>query len=715
MKRLFFLIIVCTFVGLAIAKPKAKKAPIRVACIGNSITYGTGIADREKDAYPVQLQQLLGDGYVVGNFGKPGATLLRHGHRPYVQQKEWQEAKAFKADIAVIHLGINDTDPRNWPNYRDEFILDYCALIDTLRMINPQVRILIAELTPLSHRHHRFLSGTRDWREEITKEVGMVAKAKNCQLVDFFTPLYTCPDLLTDGIHPNAEGAGLLAKAAYEGITGDYGGLQMPAWYSDNMMMQRGEIFHCRGKADAGEVVTANLSDGEGYNFTKTDTASIYGDWFIYEDNYENALKAGKTYTLTISTKKKTLTYKNILAGDIWICSGQSNMAFTLSQAATAERDVPNAKDSKIRLLNMTGRWATNDTEWPEEVLESVNRLEYMNIPEWTECTPETAAQFSAVAYYFGKNLRDSLDVPIGLVCNAVGGTPIEAWIDRNTIEHDFPAILNDWTNNDFIQDWVRGRAKKNIAKATNPLQRHPYEPCYMYEAGMLPLEGLDITGFIWYQGESNAHNYEAHEKLFPLLTTSLRQGFGDYQEVLPLYFVQLSSLNRPSWPWFRDSQRKLAEPYDNVKMAVTTDLGDSLDVHPKRKAEVGYRLALQALYGTYNHKNIIPSGPEATFVNVNGNNQIVVDFNWAEGLTTSDGKAPTTFEVANADEGIFYPAEAVIEGNTVVLTCKELGKAYEVIVRYGWQPFTRANLTNKSGLPASTFRISTLENYCSH
>ena len=117
-------------------------SPVKVACVGNSITYGTGLADRERDAYPVQLQRMLGDGYVVGNFGKPGATLLRHGHRPYVQQTEYREALAFGADIAVIHLGTNDTDPRNWPNYRDEFVSDYLALIDSLKATNPSMRIL---------------------------------------------------------------------------------------------------------------------------------------------------------------------------------------------------------------------------------------------------------------------------------------------------------------------------------------------------------------------------------------------------------------------------------------------------------------------------------------------------------------------------------------------------------------------------------------------
>lgn len=145
----------------------------RVACVGNSITYGMKLADPATESYPAQLQQMLGDGYEVGNFGKSGATLLRHGHRPYVEQEEWAKAKAFKGDIAVIHLGVNDTDPRNWPFYRDEFVSDYLALIDTLRQQNPKCRVLVALLSPITHNHPRFESGTQQWHEEIQEAINL--------------------------------------------------------------------------------------------------------------------------------------------------------------------------------------------------------------------------------------------------------------------------------------------------------------------------------------------------------------------------------------------------------------------------------------------------------------------------------------------------------------------------------------------------------------
>ena len=161
------------FLGLSFTTSAKSKGPIRVACIGNSITYGYGLADREHEAYPVLLQQKLGAKYQVENFGKSGATLLARGHRPYFQQEEYKKALAFRPDIAVIHLGVNDTDPRNWPNYQDEFIPDYHHLIDTLRAVNPQVRILIARTTPIGVEHPRFESGTRDWQLQIQQMLSL--------------------------------------------------------------------------------------------------------------------------------------------------------------------------------------------------------------------------------------------------------------------------------------------------------------------------------------------------------------------------------------------------------------------------------------------------------------------------------------------------------------------------------------------------------------
>ena len=662
---------------------------IKVACVGNSITYGTGVAEREKNAYPVKLQQMLGDKYEVGNFGKPGATLLNKGHRPYTQQQEYKDALAFAGDIVVIHLGINDTDPRNWPNYRDEFIGDYRSLMQSFREVNPKVRFLLARMTPLSDRHYRFESGTRDWHAEIQLAIECIAKAEGVQLIDFHEPLYPYPYILEDAVHPNAEGAAILAKTVYEGITGDFGGLQMSDMYSDNMVLQHGQPLTIHGKANAGEKVTVKIAGQK-----KKAEAASNGKWSVILE----PLKAGGPYTLEISAGKKELIYNKVLAGEVWLCSGQSNMEFYLSQSATGKRDIPQAANDQIRLFDMKARWRTNPVEWEASVLDSLNHLQYYTDASWTVCSPETAGQFSAIAYYFGKMLQDSLQVPVGLICNAIGGSPTEAWVDRRTLEYEFPAILRNWTKNDFIQDWVRGRAALNVKKSSYKFQRHPYEPCYLYESGILPLQQYPIKGVLWYQGESNAHNKDAHEKLFKLLVQSWRKNWNN--DEMPFYFVQLSSLNRPSWPWFRDSQRRLMEEIPNTGMAVCTDRGDSLDVHPTRKQEVGERLAYWALNKTYGHR-VVPSGPLYQSVSFN-KNVAMVSFDYAEGMKASEGKELRTFEIAGEDQ-VFYPAKAVVEGSKVKVWSDKVKEPK--IVRYGWQPFTRANLVNGAGLPASTFR----------
>ena len=206
MRKLFLSLSLLFLIAAAASGSK----PVRVACIGDSITYGYGLSDRENECYPSQLQKMLGSGWMVGNFGKNGATLLRHGHRPYLNQDEFREALEFKADVYVIHLGVNDTDPRNWPNYRDEFVGDYLALMDTLRSVSPKAKFYIAAITPIGDRHPRFQSGTKEWQDEIRKAIATVADISGAYLLDFHTPLYPYPQHIPDAIHPDAYGAGLL-------------------------------------------------------------------------------------------------------------------------------------------------------------------------------------------------------------------------------------------------------------------------------------------------------------------------------------------------------------------------------------------------------------------------------------------------------------------------------------------------------------------------
>lgn len=684
-----------SFCSLLYAATLFAQNAIRVACVGNSVTYGYALPDREQNAYPAQLQRLLGERYEVRNFGHSGSTLLHHGHRPYIKTPEYREALKYAADRVIIHLGLNDTDPRNWPHYNDEFIPDYRALIDSFRAANPKAKIWICRMTPIGFRHPRFQSGTRQWHGQIQRRIEQIAATAHVGLIDLQAPLYARPDLFPDALHPNVEGAGILAHTVYGALTGNYGGLKLPDTYGDNMVLQRERPICLHGRADAGEKVTIKLGKQKATTITTPDG--------VWETTLES-MPAGGPYRLTVSTTKKTIHVNNVWLGEVWVCSGQSNMEFKVNQSTTAKTDLAAADTlGRLHLYNMPARWQTYAVSWPDTVLASINSLQYLKKGRWETCNSRAAANFSAVAYHFGRMLADSLGVHVGLICNAVGGSTTESWISRNTLEEEYPAILYNWRQNDHIMKWARERASLNLKAATNTLQRHPYEPCYLFEAGILPLERYGVKGVIWYQGESNAENIELHERLFPLLIQSWRNHWDT--DDLPFYFVQLSGLStRPSWPQFRDSQRRLAAIIPQTAMAVSSDQGDSLDVHPKRKHEIGKRLALQALYNTYNRKALIPSGPMYQRATRQGN-KLNLYFAWDAEMHASSG-ALRGFEVAGAD-GIYHAAKAKVHGTTVQVWSEAV--KVPCAIRYGWRPYTDANLVNKTGLPASTFRDETI------
>ncbi len=678
--------------GSADAKPKRKQQAVRVICIGNSITYGTGLADPATYSYPSQLQRLLGDGYEVGNFGKPSARLMRGGRLPYIEQKEFADMMQFHGDIAIIHLGINDTDPHDWPNRRDRFVSDYCELIDSVRASNPACRVILAQLTPLGHRHKRFLSGTRDWHALVQKEIVRVAELRDCELINFGDSLNDRPDLFPDAVHPNQEGYAIMARNAYRMVTGDCGGLQLPLPFTSNMVLPRNRKLPLKGTANAGETVTVEIGGQR-----LTTQADNRGRWRVELQ----PLAQGGPYTLEVQAPSRTIRLDNILAGEVWLCSGQSNMEFELYRAEGGKQLARQATDARVRLFDQKCLWRTDDWAWPVTALDSVNRLQYFQPTQWQECTPDRASQFSAIALLFARELADSLQCPVGVICNAIGGSGAEAWVDRSTLKWQMPEILPDYANNDFLQEWVRSRIKSNIRLSENALQRHPYQPAYLYEASIAPLSALPINGVLWYQGESNAHNMEAHERLFPLLVESWRKTWN--QPRLPFLFVQLSSLNRPSWTWFRDSQRRLADRLEGVEMVVSTDCGDSLDVHPRKKLPVAQRLVRQALCNVYGRTDLCPSGPLPRNAQWQGST-VLVEMTYGEGMHASDGGEIKGFELAH-DDGIFFPAQAEVVDGVLRISSPEVSDPR--YVRYAWQPFTHANLVNQDNLPASTFRLT--------
>lgn len=671
---------------------QAKK--IKVACIGNSVTAGYLLNDPAHEAYPAILQNLLGEAYEVGNFGLSGATLLKKGHRPYFKTKEFTAALNFQADIAVVHLGLNDTDPRNWPEYRDEFQRDYAWLLDTLKKNNPKIKLYVCRLTPIFSEHPRFKSGTREWYWQIQKEIPLIAKDNQASLIDLNTPLNSRTDLFADNLHPDKEGAAIIARSVYENITGKYGGLKLPALFASHMVLQRDQDIPVYGTANANERITVVFN-----RVKKTVITGKDGKWKVVFPG----MSQGGPYELLVSDRKKKIILNDILMGDVWLCSGQSNMYFKLKQSATGAEELKHfPAQPKLRLMKFKPFAETDAVSWDSTTLAQVNQLNYFS-GNWEQSNATNAADFSAIGYYFGQQLVQEEGVPIGLIQMAVGGSTLESWMDRYTMEHDpqLLDVLSNWRKSDFIQEWARGRANLNLKNSSNPRQRHPYEPAYNYEAGIAQLIGSPIKGVIWYQGESNTQNPELYAYSFPVLIKSWREKWGiDF----PFYFVQLSAINRPSWPYFRDMQREVQYQVPKTFMVVSSDLGDSLDVHPTKKKEIAQRLALQALKHSYN-KAVIADGPVAKSASFKGD-LIEISFEPGTALTVSNSPSLIGFELV-LEKGIIFPVTGTLNNNKVLLKIPEQIKT-EIIrkVRYNYVPFSRANLSNQLGLPASTFAL---------
>lgn len=669
--------------------------PIKVACVGNSITYGYGIDDPQHNSYPAQLQQMLGDSYIVGNFGKSGTTVTRNGFRPYMNEPEFHDAMAFAGDIVVIHMGINDTDPRVWPHLADEFVGDYLALVDSLRSANPAAKFYIARLAPVTHIHKRFKSGTRDWRLQVQSLIESIAAYTGAQLIDFDAPLNKRTYLIPDAVHPTREGATLLAETVYGAITGDFGGLSMADVYTDGMVLPAGRNFQIAGRANAGEPVSVSIGN---------QIITVVTDPIGYWRANLLPLKGGEIYSLTVSTPERTLNFKDVQAGKVWLAAGQSNMEFPLRSITTVAEDIAGTSAARVRILNKKPFWGTSPGAWSVGALDSINDLKYFIPAKWQKTTPGTTADFSAIGYHFGRIIADSLDMPVGIICSTVGGPPIEAWISKEYLENYFPDILYDPIHNDFIDSWVRQRAANNIANSRSPeLQRHPYLPAYLYDTAVDPYTTFPIDGILWYQGESSAHNIESFERLQPLVVDSWRDGFNAPD--LPFLFVQLPSLNRKSWPAMRDAQRRFAASRrnDNIYMVVTTDKGDPDDVHYRDKRPIAERLANLALATQYGRSNITAQSPEFIDVTYCGDSVII---EMSQPVETFDGMDPTSFEVAELI-GIYYPAKAKItpDNRHIILRSDSCQRIRHV--RYDWRPVSEGNLTGASGLPVSTFSHS--------
>ena len=444
--------------------------------------------------------------------------------------------------------------------------------------------------------------------------------------------------------------------------------LRLPAIISDNMVLQQDKPVRIWGWAPAGQAVKVKIGGQE-----KSATAGADGKWVVQLDK----LKAGGPMEMVVEGGS-AITVKNILVGEVWLCSGQSNMALPLAEAGNGAAEAQAASFPKIRMF-VTKMHAP---EKPDDDCKG----------KWVECSPQTAGGFSAAAYFFGRKLHQELKLPVGLILCAAGGTPAENWISYEAMKSE-PSL-------------------KTITDRFDQMPKDPKGwdvqlPTGLYNGEIAPLTPLAIRGVIWYQGETNSKRAYQYRTLFPLLISSWRKAWG---EDLPFYFVQLANLDpaaaepgESDWAELREAQA-IALKLPNTGMAVAIDIGDVDNIHAKNKQDVGLRLSQWALAKTYGLK-LDYSGPFYHAMKAEGG-KIRISFDEVGGGLEAKGGPLKGFAIAGEDKKFFW-AEAQIDGNTVVVSSPEVPKPASV--RYAWAKNPAGcNLYNKAGLPAAPFRTDT-------
>ena len=460
--------------------------------------------------------------------------------------------------------------------------------------------------------------------------------------------------------------------------------LRLAGVFGNNMVIQQQTDAAIWGQAKPSAEVVIKTSWQQDAAQT---TADETGHW---KTTIKTPAAGNDALEITVESDGNKVELKNVLAGEVWICSGQSNMQWKMRGFGVDhfKEDVVKADHPNIRYCKVSQILSLE----PEDDLPC----------QWSVCSPKTVLNFSAVAYFFAEKLEQELGVPIGLVSTNWGGSSAEAWVGKKWLEKDFPEFEKQFESYptiaaDLGTTFVRGKPPKA------PKGINHRSPSVLYNKMIHPLVPLAIRGVIWYQGESNVEKPEQYRTLFPTLIKSWREEWkqGDF----PFYFVQIAPFNYNNNPvsaaFLREAQlMTLSVP--NTGMAVTMDIGTADNIHPKPKKPVGQRLALLALAKDYGKSDLVYSGPSFTSFKVE-KDEIRLNFDHVGGgLASRDGEPLSHFTIAGKDK-VFLPAKAEIDGDSIIVSSDEVAKP--VAVRFAWGSADAPNLMNKEGLPASSFR----------
>ncbi len=477
----------------------------------------------------------------------------------------------------------------------------------------------------------------------------------------------------------------------------------LPSIFGDHMVLQRELPIPIWGRANPGEQVRVTLGSD-----SRMVTADKDGRWKVMLGK----MSAGGPHKLEIQGDN-AVTFDDVMIGEVWVCSGQSNMAWSVGQANDPDLEIAAAKFPQIRLISVP----QVGTQEPQDDFKG----------SWQICSPESVPSFSAVGYFFGRQLHQTLDVPIGLIDNAWGGSSAEAWVRRDLLENDerYQQLLDRWTHlektydhekvmADFKKRLADWKAKKDAGETVGRRPRSPrsqlkgqHRPANLYNGVLKPIIGYGIRGAIWYQGESNANRAYQYRHLFPLMIQNWRDEWG--QGDFPFYWVQLADfrneVNQPgdsNWAELREAQTMTMTKLPNTGEAVIVDLGEAADIHPKNKQDVAKRLARWALARDYGME-IVHRSPLYQSMKKQGNKIILTFDHVGGGLDTFDVREPIGFTIAGEDK-VFHPAQSKLIGkNQIEVSSDDVPNP--VAVRYAWADNPVCNVQNAEGLPLTPFR----------
>ncbi len=471
----------------------------------------------------------------------------------------------------------------------------------------------------------------------------------------------------------------LTSTAAFALVWSARADVRLPAMFSDDMVLQQDMRVPVWGWADEGEEVSVTFRG-------KTVKATAnHGKWKATLSR----CSAGGPDNLVVKGKNR-IELKNVLVGEVWVCSGQSNMEWPLKLSFLSTNDIASCANHNLRLFLVTKAKA----DLPAENVRA----------QWKECEPETVPGFSAVAYYFGRDLQKARNVPVGLIGTYWGGSPAEVWMSQDALESN-PAYKRD------ILDTYTEAVRK--AEAGGGKKQAGWKPTELYNGMIAPLIPYGIKGAIWYQGESNAGRAQQYRTLFADMIRNWRHDWD--QGKFTFLAVQLAPWDKgkkrsleaitekpgdSDWAELREAQLLATKTLANVGMAVITDVGDKDDIHPTKKEPVGARLALAARAIAYGEK-IEFSGPLYKKMQAK-NGQAILSFDHTGGGLEARGGGLTGFAICGLDRKFVW-AKAEINGDTIVVSSPEVTQP--LAVRYGWSDFPVVNLWNKAGLPATPFR----------